>query len=465
MDGALSFLPSGCWLPGHPMEKPVPHRSASPSLQRPAAPPLRVGLAGAGTVGAGVGGLLQRNGALIAARAGRAITLSAVATRTPSRAQALARQGARMLPTPLDLARQPDLDVVVEAIGGTHEALHLTLAAMAAGKHVVTANKALLALHGDEIFEQAHRHGVMVLYEGAVAAAIPIVRSLTAGLAANRIDRLEAILNGTCNFMLGRMQRARLSFAQALAEAQQAGYAEADPTLDIDGTDAAHKLVLLARIAFGGAIRLQDVQIDGLAGLMPVDLALARQMGRRIKHVASARRGPGGLHLRVGCALLPPGHPLAAVDGVLNAVSVQGDASGPTLHVGAGAGAGPTASAVVADLIEVARQAAPLGRGPVPAGLGDEGLAMCPPGDVTARHHLRLPVAADRDALPAALQVLAEVGVDVVSGQALVAPDGSHHLALCTAPSPERAVASAVQRLQHLPAARGRPVRMSIDAG
>ena len=302
---------------------------------------------------------------------------------------------------PMQVATHPDVDVLVEAAGGTGPARDWVLAAIRAGKHVVTANKALLATHGNEIFAAARQHGVAVAYEGAVAVSIPIVKALREGLTANRIEWVAGIINGTTNFILSKMRDEGVGFAEALAQAQALGYAEADPTFDIEGVDAAHKISLLAANAFGMPVRFADAQVEGITRLQGLDVACAEQLGFRIKLLGVAKRRKesdvDGVELRVQPALVPAAHLLAQVNGSMNAVMVKGDASGVTMFYGAGAGSEQTASAVIADLVDVARLDGIRAQQRVPH-LGfhpqamDEQLAVLPRAAVRTRHYLRVPV-------------------------------------------------------------------------
>jgi homoserine dehydrogenase len=381
---------------------------------------LRAGLIGFGIVGAGTHAVLRSNSDLIRARAGCAIEIRAVATRTLSRAHAVADDRVALLQDPQQLARHPDLDVVIEAMGGTTDARCAVLEAIAHGKHVVTANKALLAVHGEEIFAAARARGVSVGFEAAVAVSIPIVKALREGLVANRIEWLAGIVNGTSNYVLTRMGAAGCSFPQALAEAQALGYAEADPALDVGGEDSAHKLALLAAMAFGGPPRLDAVHVEGITGVQPQDFLHARRLGYAVKLLAVAQTlADGALQLRVHPALVPRQSLLAQVDGRMNGIMVKGDAAGVTLYCGAGAGASETASAVVADLVDLARALRGNGRGPsVPAlGFATDTVppAMSPIGDLRARHYLRVPLA-QADAGARVIDALAGQGVRAERG-------------------------------------------------
>jgi homoserine dehydrogenase len=319
--------------------------------------PLNVGLLGFGTVGKGVFDVLARNGEEIARRAGRPIRLTWIGTRTPDRVREALRgvAGVHLSSDPGTVAVHPDIDIVVELIGGIEPARTLVLAAIGAGKHVVTANKALLALAGNEIFAAAHAKGVMVAFEGAVAGGIPIIKALREGLTANRIEWIAGIINGTSNFILSTMRDTGVSFDTALAEAQKLGSAEADPTFDVEGIDAAHKLTIMAAIAFGVPMRFEGAYHEGITKLTREDIRYAEELGYRIKLLGIARRTNVGYELRVHPTLVPVKRLIASVEGAMNAVLVKGDAVGATLYYGAGAGAELTASAVIADLVDITR--------------------------------------------------------------------------------------------------------------
>jgi fructose-1,6-bisphosphatase class II len=326
---------------------------------------LRVGIAGLGTVGGGVLRVLHDNAELVAARAGRPVIVSAVSARDRARDRGVRLEGVRWHDDPAALAADDTVDAVVELIGGSDDpAQGLVFAALRAGKPVVTANKALLARHGVALAEAAERGGASLSFEAAVAGGIPIIKTLREGLAANRIRRIAGILNGTCNFILTSMRERGREFADVLAEAQKLGYAEADPSFDIDGVDAAHKLAILAALAFGRPVRFEDVHIEGIRGVSALDIAFARELGYRIKLLGIARRTEAGIESRVHACMVPEAASLARVDGVYNAVVAEGDFVGRVMLEGRGAGAGPTASAVVADLIDLARAGgAGVGRG------------------------------------------------------------------------------------------------------
>ncbi|MGZ4958177.1 MAG: homoserine dehydrogenase [Methylomonas sp.] len=317
--------------------------------------PVKVGVLGLGTVGGGTVNVLKRNAGEIARRAGREIVVSRASARDLSRARICETQDIAVTADPFDIVNDPDIDVVVELIGGYDLAKQLVLTAIANGKHVVTANKALIALHGNEIFAEASKKGVMVMFEAAVAGGIPIIKAIREGLAGNRIKWLAGIINGTGNFILTEMRDKGRDFADVLAEAQALGYAEADPTFDVEGIDAGHKLTILASIAFGIPLQFDKVFTEGITKITRLDVEYAEALGYRIKNLGIARKTENGIELRVHPTLIPKRRLIANVDGVMNAVLVCGDAVGPTLYYGAGAGAEPTASAVVADLVDVVR--------------------------------------------------------------------------------------------------------------
>lgn len=317
--------------------------------------PVKVGLIGLGTVGAGTVTVLARNHEEISRRAGREINICLAATRHLDRARACPMEGIKLSTDPMEVAANPDLDVVVELMGGVEAAKSAILHAIENGKHIVTANKHLIALHGNEIFSAAQDKGVMVAFEAAVAGGIPIIKALREGLAGNRIESLAGIINGTGNFILTEMRDKGREFSEVLQQAQELGYAEADPRFDVEGIDAAHKLTILAAIAFGVPLQFDKIYTEGISQISPADVTYAQELGYRIKHLGITRRTKLGLEMRVHPCLIPYRRLIANVDGVLNAVLVKGDAVGHTLYYGAGAGAEPTASAVVADLVDVVR--------------------------------------------------------------------------------------------------------------
>ena len=317
--------------------------------------PVKIGLLGLGTVGGGTVNVLTRNAQEIARRAGRGIVVTHASARYLDKPRICNTSGITLTVNPVEVVNDPEIAVVVELVGGDTLALELVMRAIANGKHVVTANKALIAKHGNEIFAAAQKQGVMVAFEAAVAGGIPIIKAIREGLAGNRIQWLVGIINGTGNFILTEMRDKGRDFADVLAEAQQLGYAEADPVFDVEGIDAAHKLTILAAIAFGIPLQFDKVYTEGIGAITGSDVSYAGQLGYRIKHLGVARHTDAGVELRVHPTLIPERRLLANVDGVMNAVLVYADAVGPTLYYGAGAGAEPTASAVVADLVDVVR--------------------------------------------------------------------------------------------------------------
>jgi homoserine dehydrogenase len=378
---------------------------------------VRVGLLGLGTVGGGTFNVLRRNAEEIARRAGRGIEISYAAARAYDPERLPGIESVRVTDDAFAVVEDPDIDIVVELIGGYEPARELVLKALANGKHVVTANKALIALHGNEIFAAAQKRGVMVAFEAAVAGGIPIIKAVREGLAANRIEWIAGIINGTGNFILSEMRDKGRDFGEVLAEAQQLGYAEADPTFDVEGIDAAHKLTILASIAFGIPLQFDKVYTEGISHITREDVSYAEQLGYRIKHLGVARRTDHGVELRVHPTLIPCRRLIANVDGVMNAVLVKGDAVGPTLYYGAGAGAEPTASAVVADLVDVTRTltADPENRVPhlafQPDALSD--LSIHPVEDIETAYYLRL-CAVDRPGVLAEVtRILGELGISI----------------------------------------------------
>jgi len=448
---------------------PAAHAATAPTL-----PALRVGMIGLGTVGTGVWQVLRRNQALIAARAGRRIEIVSVAVRKLPRAAGVLGDAPGVLLTddPLQVATHPDVDVVLELAGGTGPARGWVLAALAQGKHVVTANKALLAVHGHTLFAAAAQHGVVLAYEGAVAGSVPVIKALREGLAANRIDAVAGIINGTNNFILTRMRDACVDFASALAEAQALGYAEADPAFDVDGVDAAHKLALLAANAFGTPVRFDAVHVQGIRTLQALDVAAAAHLGYTVKLLGIARRQPGGVELRVHPTLLPTHQLLAQVDGAMNGVLVHGDAAGPALYCGAGAGGEQTASAVIADLVDVARLPTDGGNAQqrVPA-LGFHAAAcadlpVLPMAEVVTPHYLRLQPRAgvsEAEVTQALAQLLHDEGVQAERLDGYTdgsQPTATRHLLLLTQPVADAVAARVADRLQHW--AQGDVVRLRV---
>jgi len=433
--------------------------------------PLNVGLLGFGTVGKGVFDVLARNGEEIARRAGRPIRIAWIGTRTLERVRTTLRgvPGIQLASDPGTVAVHPDVDIVVELIGGIEPARTLVLAAIAAGKHVVTANKALLALHGNEIFAAAHAQGVMVAFEGAVAGGIPIIKALREGLTANRIEWIAGIINGTSNFILSTMRDTGASFETVLAEAQKRGYAEADPTFDVEGIDAAHKLTIMAAIAFGVPMRFDGAYHEGISKLMREDLRYAEELGYRIKLLGIARRKQAGYELRVHPTLVPAKRLIANVEGAMNAVLVKGDAVGATLYYGAGAGAEPTASAVIADLVDVTRMhtADPEHRVPHLAFQPDQlsDVPVLPIGEVETSYYLRMRVDDRPGVLADITRILAdrEISIEAMIQKEPAEGEDQTDIILLTHRSIEKQVVDAIAKIEALPTVRGAIVRIRLE--
>ena len=428
---------------------------------------MNIGMLGFGTVGRATVEVLRENAAEIGARAAAELRLVAIATRTPAKARALVPEGCRLGDDLAAVTDAPDVDVVVELIGGVETARTAVLRAIANGKHVVTANKALLARHGDEIFERAAARGVMVAYEAAVAVAIPIIKLLREAQAASRIDALAGIVNGTSNFVLTRMREDGVDYADAVADAQARGFAEADPSFDVDGNDAAHKLAILAALAYGIPMSLEAVRMRGIAGLSIRDVQFAEKLGHRIKLLAVARRHDGGLELRVEPMLVPHAHMMAAVNAEMNAILVRGNASGTTLHYGAGAGGRPTASAVVADLVDVARLHGADPRHHVPAAAWHpasvRASAFVDPATLPAAHYLRFDVADEVGVLASVTAALAAHGVSIDVLHQEAAHGGRTDLVALTYPCTERTLAEALADLRGLAAVSARVVVLPVE--
>ncbi len=379
--------------------------------------PIQVGLLGIGTVGSGTFNVLQRNQEEIQRRAGRGIEITMVADLDMARAQSIVGPSVKVVNDARAVIANPEIDIVIELIGGYGIAKALVMEAIAAGKHVVTANKALLAVHGTEIFAAASAKGVMVAFEAAVAGGIPIIKALREGLTANRIQWIAGIINGTTNFILSEMRDKGLDFDVVLKEAQRLGYAEADPTFDIEGVDAAHKATLMSAIAFGIPVQFDKAYVEGITQLGAADLKYAEQLGYRIKLLGITKRTSQGVELRVHPSLVPAKRLIANVEGAMNAVMVQGDAVGTTLYYGKGAGSEPTASAVIADLVDITRlhTADPLHRVPhlafQPDAMSD--LTVLPMSEVVTSYYLRLRVADEAGVLAKVTGLLANAGISI----------------------------------------------------
>ena len=430
---------------------------------------IKVGLLGLGVVGGGTWKVLARNAGEISRRAGRNIEVTRVAVRDIAKARALLGDAVELGTDSFAVVRDPSIDIVVELIGGDTLARELVLEAIAHGKHVVTANKALLAKHGTEIFAAASAKGVMVAFEAAVAGGIPIIKAIREGLTANRIEWVAGIINGTTNFILSEMRSRGLPFATVLAEAQKLGYAEADPTFDIEGVDAAHKLTLLASLAFGIPVQFDKAHIEGISKLASEDIKLAERLGYRIKLLGITKRRPNGIELRVHPALVPGASLLANVEGAMNAVLVRGDAVGQTLYYGKGAGEEPTASAVVADLVDVTRlhTADPEHRVPhlafQPDAMSD--IPILSIEDVVTSYYLRMTVADQPGVLADIARVLADAGISI--GSMIQQPsdaDGSADLIFLTHQALERSINIAIARIEALKFIRSSVTRLRVES-
>ncbi|HRN08630.1 MAG TPA: homoserine dehydrogenase [Ottowia sp.] len=432
---------------------------------------IQVGLMGIGTVGSGTFNVLQRNQEEIKGRAGRGIEITMVADLDTARAKQIVGEGVAVVNDARALIANPDIEIVVELIGGYGIAKTLVMEAIAAGKHVITANKALLAVHGSEIFEAAQKRGVIVAFEAAVAGGIPIIKALREGLTANRIQWIAGIINGTTNFILSEMRDKGLDFDVVLKEAQRLGYAEADPTFDIEGVDAAHKATIMSAIAFGIPVQFDKAYVEGITKLSATDIRYAEQLGYRIKLLGITRRREGeGVELRVHPTLVPAKRLIANVEGAMNAVVVNGDAVGTTLYYGKGAGSEPTASAVIADLVDVTRLATsdPQHRVPhlafQPGQMRDVG--VLPMDRVITSCYLRLRVADEKGVLARVATILAENGISidaVLQREAdEVGGEGSTHtdLIILTHEAREGAMNSALAQLQGLPSVLAPIVRI-----
>ena len=421
--------------------------------------PVKVGLMGIGTVGGGTFTVLQRNQEEIRRRAGRGIEIAMVADLNTELAKSVVGDSAQIVSDARQIIANPEIDVVVELIGGYGIAKALVLEAIAAGKHVVTANKALLAVHGTEIFAAARAKGVIVAFEAAVAGGIPIIKALREGLTANQIQWVAGIINGTTNFILSEMRDKGLDFDVVLKEAQRLGYAEADPTFDIEGVDAAHKATLLSAIAFGIPVQFDKAHVEGITQLSATDIKYAEQLGYRIKLLGIARRRANGIELRTHPTLVPNKRLIANVEGAMNAVLVQGDAVGTTMYYGKGAGAEPTASAVVADLVDIARllDAAPEARVPYLAFQPDSmsALPILSIDEVITSFYLRLRVADEAGVLAKITGILAEQGISidaVIQREADQVSEGNQtDLIILTHDTTEGSMNKALATMQALP--------------
>ena len=430
---------------------------------------INVGLLGIGTVGGGTFTVLQRNADEIARRAGRPIRITVVADRNVELAKKVTGGACRVTDDAFAVVADPEVDIVIELIGGYGVAKELVLKAIANGKHVVTANKALLATHGNEIFKAAQDKGVMVAFEAAVAGGIPIIKAVREGLTANRIEWIAGIINGTTNFILSEMRDKGLPFDVVLKKAQRLGYAEADPTFDIEGVDAAHKITILASLAFGIPMQFDKAYIEGISKLDAIDIKYAEQLGYRIKLLGITKRTPEGVELRVHPTLIPSKRLIANVEGAMNAVLVQGDAVGATLYYGKGAGAEPTASAVIADLVDVTRMATadPLNRVPhlafQPNAMAD--LKILPMDEVQTSYYLRLRVQDKPGVLADITRILADeqISIDAVIQKEPEEGEEQTDLIMLTHLTREKRINAAIVKIEKLGVVAGKVTKLRLE--
>ena len=430
---------------------------------------INVGLLGIGTVGGGTFTVLQRNADEIARRAGRPIRITVVADRNVELAKKVTGGACRVTDDAFAVVADPEVDIVIELIGGYGVAKELVLKAIANGKHVVTANKALLATHGNEIFKAAQDKGVMVAFEAAVAGGIPIIKAVREGLTANRIEWIAGIINGTTNFILSEMRDKGLPFDVVLKEAQRLGYAEADPTFDIEGVDAAHKITILASLAFGIPMQFDKAYIEGISKLDAIDIKYAEQLGYRIKLLGITKRTPEGVELRVHPTLIPSKRLIANVEGAMNALLVQGDAVGATLYYGRGAGAEPTASAVIADLVDVTRMATadPLNRVPhlafQPNAMAD--LKILPMDEVQTSYYLRLRVQDKPGVLADITRILADeqISIDAVIQKEPEEGEEQTDLIMLTHLTREKRINAAIVKIEALGVVAGKVTKLRLE--
>lgn len=433
--------------------------------------PVKIGILGLGTVGGGVVNVLQRNASEIARRAGRGIKVTHASVRDLSKKRLCSTAGIVLSERPMDVVNNPDVEIVVELIGGTTRARELVLKAIANGKHVVTANKALIALHGNEIFEEAQKQGVIVAFEAAVAGGIPIIKAIREGLSGNRINWLAGIINGTTNFILTEMREKGREFNDVLKEAQALGYAEADPTFDVEGIDAAHKLTILTAIAFGVPLNFDAAYTEGITKIDREDVQYAEQFGYRIKHLGFARCSSKGVELRVHPTLIPQLRLIANVNGVMNAVVVNGDAVGSTLFYGAGAGSEPTASSVVSDLVDVVRSLTVDPENRVPH------LAFQPDAihqkskflaieEIETGFYLRMKANDQTGVLAKIATILSEagIGIDAVSQKPPMVENAKQNtIAILTHRVQEKHMNLAIKRIENLPEIIGKLTRIRVE--
>ncbi|MBC7575525.1 MAG: homoserine dehydrogenase [Herminiimonas sp.] len=431
--------------------------------------PIKVGLLGFGTVGAGTFAVLKRNQEEIMRRAGRGIEIAMVADLNVERAREMTNGECEVVNDANLVVDNPDIDIVIELIGGYGIARELVLKAIANGKHVVTANKALLATHGNELFKAAQDKGVMIAFEAAVAGGIPIIKALREGLTANRIQWIAGIINGTTNFILSEMRDKGLDFDTALKDAQRLGYAEADPTFDIEGIDAAHKATLMASIAFGIPVQFDRAYVEGITQLQATDIRFAEQLGYRIKLLGITRRTAYGIELRVHPTLIPASRLIANVEGAMNAVLVQGDAVGATLYYGKGAGAEPTASAVIADLVDITRLATadPEHRVPHLAFQPDAMIdtPILPMSEITTSYYLRMHVADKLGVLADVTRILADatISIDAMLQKEPAEGEQQTDIIMLTHQTQEKNVDAAIARIEALTTVVGKVTRIRLE--
>lgn len=429
--------------------------------------PVKVGICGLGTVGSGTFNILKRNAAIIAGRIGREVVVTSVAARQLN--PDCDMTGVTVTDDIFELAKNPDVDVVVELIGGYDVARELVLTAIENGKHVVTANKALIAVHGNEIFEAAEKQGVTVAYEASVAGGIPIIKAIREGLTANQIDSLSGIINGTGNFILTEMRDKGRDFADVLKEAQELGYAEADPTFDVEGIDAAHKLTILASIAFGVPLQFEKAYTEGISKVTPEDVTYAEELGYRIKHLGITKINDKGVELRVHPTLIHESQLIAKVDGVMNAVAVHGDAVGNTMYYGPGAGSEPTASAVIADIVDVARtfdagtDARPASLAFKPEQIKD--VPVLPIEEIETSYYLRLQVEDETGVMAKVTQILSGLNISIEAIIQKEPKDGQKEVSviMLTHETAEKNLNTAIAQIEALEDVLGSVTRIRVE--
>ena len=431
---------------------------------------IQVGLMGMGTVGSGTFNVLKRNQEEIKRRAGRGIEITMVADLDVAKAQSLCGDHVKVVNDARQIIANPDIDIVVELIGGYGIAKTLVLEAIAAGKHVVTANKALLAVHGTEIFAAAHAKGVMVAFEAAVAGGIPIIKALREGLVANKIEWIAGIINGTTNFILTEMREKGLAFADVLGEAQRLGYAEADPTFDVEGIDAAHKLMIMSAIGFGIPMQFDKVYTEGITKLESKDIRYAEELGYRVKLLGITKHSGNGIEIRVHPTLIPEKRLIANVDGAMNAVVVKGDAVGPTLYYGAGAGAEPTGSSVIADLVDVARMQNTSIEERVPYlayhdTTSTANTPILPIGEINTAYYLRMRALDKPGVLAEVTKILGDRQISIDAMMQKEPQDGETEadIVILTHITVEKNMNAAIQAIEALPAIDGAVVKLRME--